>query len=301
MTSLHRGIYLIAILVAILSAEGVSGLTIDDEALANKTTTKSPSTTTNETAPTTTGTTASPPTTVADSTELETTVKLMTETEVMTTQFNTDVLTTTGMMETTEEPFKYGNWSVKVDNKECMRMNLGGSLTLADQEIIIQPTASSVGSKCAANIAVFSLTQPWLSGSLDIKMQFDKVDQTYKLTRVNFTLVQGTILMAGDRTFDFFEAPVGDYYVCDEDEKIELAGLTLTFRFKKLQPFVQETKGKDYGDEYNCGDPLPPTNSPHKRVGLIVSMTLIAVLIIAVGCFLLFRKRSTYKRFNNGI
>lgn len=72
-TTSHPAAYTVAILVAILSAEGVSGLTIDDEALANKTTTKSPSTTTNETAPTTTGTTASPPTTVADSTELETT------------------------------------------------------------------------------------------------------------------------------------------------------------------------------------------------------------------------------------
>ncbi|XP_071838039.1 uncharacterized protein [Apostichopus japonicus] len=291
--------YVFILTTGTLSAEAQAAWRLDE----NATTTVAQPTSVVTTMATTKATTMAKTTATTNAPTSPITGELTTNLQTdMTTSFVTDVIaTTTFTMPMTTDAKKFGEWTVVKDGKDCMKILLGGVFQYGEGESIeIPPEASSDGSKCMGDVALFNLLleeETSATKVFEMNLQFEMADDTYKLTRLNFTLLIDVKTYVGDRHSVFLEAPVGDYFVCDDKWTEEIASITLDITHRKFQPFVQSTKDKDYGNEFKCGDPLPGGKT--KRVGLIVTLTLLAVFIVAVGLFFVLRKRSSYRRFTN--
>ncbi|KAJ8030870.1 hypothetical protein HOLleu_27408 [Holothuria leucospilota] len=239
----------------------------------------------------------------ATMTTIFSTTEMVTDMTTLTTQ----KVTTKKM--TTEAPITPSprNWIITDDSdKVCMKIQFGASFFIGEDVIFMPTNGTTDASTCSDDKSVFNLKDSKENGTFSLTLVFERDDDTYEMTQISFTVTDVTSTRIntyyGDRSKEYFTAPVGNFYTCEKvlrEAFGDVETVTLTLSNQKYQPFAKKSGG-DYGKAFNCGDKLPEDHGP--RVGLIVSMTLLALLVIAgCGFFVYRRKKSSYQRFNNGV
>ncbi|CAL1280079.1 unnamed protein product [Larinioides sclopetarius] len=271
------------------------------------TTTVEPNTTTTTTKPNTTTTTVKPnvTTTTINPITTTTTINPITTTTTVKPTITSLPDTTTSFKPTTVPPVTTtkspepptpveGSWNVTEDNLTCIRADLKVRFKIAVNDrveyIVLNPNATSSGSCKSSNITQELQLE---ESEYTLIMIFEKDSNNAYLKNITFTYT----LPDSSGTFyndnQFFTVKVGNSYLCDSSNNINLNNVTMEIFRIHIQSFGS-VENKDFGTAEECA---AGNNVNKDHVAPAVGIVLMILVIVVLVAYFVERRRSRQKGY----